>query len=311
MKKLLLILTLFSQLALAAPILRIAVIDTGVNRPERFNICKDGLVDLTDTSTHDFVGHGTNIITLIQKFAQTDKSLYCFDVIKYYVKRDAKTENGVRFQKAIDLAIKRGAHIISAASNGFTYSTTEHKSIKDFTFKDGTVRALYIAPAGNDGIKLNPKYNDGMQLINGTCDSFPACYMIPGVIVAGNGISSREPASSSNSGKAVDIWVNGNSHEVDRLSMSGTSQSTAIVTGMVIALVARASLSATNPKEYDDAVRKSMEAVYFESGADVITDNYVQILKKDSPEFLRKVLTIIYPTLYTIRQGQVTYRWDF
>jgi hypothetical protein len=93
--------------------------------------------------------------------------------------------------------------------------------------------------------------------------------------------------------------------------MSGTSQSTAIVTGMVIALVARASLSATNPKEYDDAVRKSMEAVYFESGADVITDNYVQILKKDSPEFLRKVLTIIYPTLYTIRQGQVTYRWDF
>jgi len=304
----LLLLTLIPNV-LFAQMLRVAVIDTGVRQAERFNICKNGLLDLTGTGIKDTHGHGTNVLALSQIFAKADKSKYCFDVIKYYVPNQGQA-NAERLVQGISAARLRGAHVISAAVTGFSFNPEEEQTLRNFVFKNEQITGLYVGAAGNDSQTLNPKYRNN-KLIEKSCNVFPACYGLPGQIVIGNGVDSREPASSSNRGTAVDLWLNGNNHMFDGEKFSGTSQSTAIATGMIIALVARSNLYTEDKTNGNEAIRKSLEAIYYDAGADKIADRYVEQLKKDSPEFLTKVLTIIYPSAYTIRQGRITYRWTF
>ena len=84
---------------------------------------------------------------------------------------------------------------------------------------------ILVAAAGNAGKDLDK-----------ACESYPACYF-KNTVVVGSGFNKKLPASYSNTGEVVDIWINGSHQSANGTSMSGTSQSTAIATGKLVRMI--------------------------------------------------------------------------
>jgi hypothetical protein len=191
---------------------RIVIIDTGIDK-KVFNsnksiFCKDGHKDFTGHGLNDAHGHGTNVSSLIDKYA--NYSDYCQIILKIY-------HNGyssVRLiQKSIDYAIKIKADIINISFGGEGYSSVEHRTILRALNNNITI----IAAAGNDGKSLNGSYK-----------YYPASYDNRIIVVGNMGFK-------SNYGTIVDKWeyaVN----VVGRygIPLTGTSQATAIYSGRYI-----------------------------------------------------------------------------
>jgi hypothetical protein len=187
---------------------RIAVIDSGIRRSmlDEDYMCKDMPIFTTGVSGWDYHGHGTNVVGLIGERINTKK--YC--ITSYSL---PSTENNMN--DIIYFLFKMQNHNvvgvnISMASAGF--NRPEGEMIKHLTDKGVKV---FVA-AGNEGIELGA-----------FCDIYPACHKQKNksIIVVGNKYN-----KNSNYGQYVDIWVDGNNKGY--MSMTGTSQATAITTGV-------------------------------------------------------------------------------
>ena len=213
---------------------KVAVIDTGSNSIHKLTLCKDGHIDLTKnepveyTSKELFEGkwadfrdnssHGTNISHLIHENA--GNSNYCQMIIKY-AKGEGDPNSVKNTVKAFKHAHMRGANIVNYSSTGPGALKSE-KDIINKMIRDGII---IVTAAGNQGMNLNKK-----------CNTYPACYY-KNIIVAGSGFGPDKPANYSNTGKVVDIWIQGSHKKANGVSMSGTSQSTAIATGKLIRMI--------------------------------------------------------------------------
>lgn len=186
--------------------LKVAIIDTGIKNFSLPGLCESGHRDFTRTNIIDINGHGTNVAGLI--YRNSDKN-YCAVIIKYWTYGASTKENISRLLEALEYAISLKVDIINLSGGGHVPIEEEEAIVKKALNKGITM----ITAAGNNKINLDKG-----------CNYFPACYD-ERIIVIGN------KHHSSNFGKVVDFYVDGVNKEGFGITLTGTSQSTAIYTG--------------------------------------------------------------------------------
>lgn len=222
----------------AEPI-KIAIIDTGYDFDSTWHkdnpkslmnkhnlqkpvTCKTGHKDFTNKGLKDNHGHGTHLAGLIAKYAITN---YCIIIIKYWHNENSVANgftNVLRLTKSINWAIAQDVDIINFSGGGLRPFELEKKAVIKALDKG----IVFVAAGGNErfNLAIRPYY--------------PALYDSR-IIVVGNVKPNGKRGPSSNFGGAMDLSVTG----TDVMSllpdnrygwMTGTSQSTAIVTGRIV-----------------------------------------------------------------------------
>jgi major intracellular serine protease len=237
---LVLCLSLFSHFALAEeqiscrikPI-TIAIVDTGFG----FNgfgqgakLCKYGHKDFTSDQIYtteygtvdpvplDLHGHGTNVAGIIQRYADKSDARYCLVIIKFFKSGDLKF--GVNARASVD-SIKFATNIhvdyINYSGGGEDYLPNEELAVKKFISQGGK----FIAAAGNEGEDIDESHY------------YPAYY--DDVVAVGSLNKDKEHSRTSNFGESVEAWEIGENITAYGITMTGTSQATAVHTGKMIA----------------------------------------------------------------------------
>ena len=206
---------------------RIAILDTGVNVSERMSkyLCKDGSVDLTGYGLDDVVGHGTNLVGIIEKYVDPTKN--CIQMIKWFHDEENwhQTPEVSRLKiltKAVDIAVLSGAKYINMSYGGTDFLAAEKEAIIRGLHKG----VIFFTAAGNESSNLSI-----------ACNFFPACYKVHSKLfhVVANWDGDKF-AESSNYGGPVNAYENGQSVEGEGVIMSGSSQSTAVALGKEVRL---------------------------------------------------------------------------
>lgn len=204
---------LFCSLATAGEPLRVVVLDTGIQTQykNQLPLCKDGHKSFVPNETiEDYHGHGTNVAGLIQKHA--GEANYCFVIVKYFSTN--KKNNSLRnLINALRYINQIEPDIINLSGGGY-WSVLEEYILVQSILSKGT---HFIVAAGNE-----------LQNLNRNCAYYPACYDRR-IWVVGSNTFKR-----SNFGNIVDVLIDGVDKTAYGITMTGTSQSTAIFTGRVI-----------------------------------------------------------------------------
>lgn len=190
--------------------IKVVVIDTGLKDEYRSksHLCPGEHKDFTGTGLNDTQGHGTNVVGLIVENASQNN--YCIVIVKAY------SNDKEYLNDALEYAIKIDADVINLSSGGVRSNLREHIAIAKIV----EANIVLIAAAGNNRTNLN----------NG-CNFYPACYD-PRITVVGSN------AKTSNYGSVVDVVIPGDHQTAFGVTMSGSSQSTAIFTGRFLKGVA-------------------------------------------------------------------------
>ena len=189
--------------------IKIAIIDTGLDPKFKklAHLCPTGHRDLTGEGLDDYHGHGTNVTGLIVDNA--GNSNYCIIIIKAYAFRSPVMKPYIPEALAYAYSIK--PDVINVSGGGSDPILAEKVIVNQIL----NSKIKLIVAAGNKGTDLN---------VN--CNYFPACYD-PRIIVVGTN------DRFSNKGSVVDIKTLGNKLTGFGVTMSGTSQATAVVSGNV------------------------------------------------------------------------------
>ena len=235
----------------------VAVIDTGidVNHPDlKANIWKNpkeipgnnidddgnGFVDdihgwnfvKNNNKVNDTHGHGTHIAGIIGAEGGNGIGLsgvapqVSLMALKYYSPNDNGKNNLNNTVKAIEYAVKNGAHIINYSGGGLEGNEKEKKAIQMAEAKG----ILFVAAAGNEKSNMDKK------------KYYPASYQLKNILPVTATDPSDKVLKSSNWGKTVHKSAPG----IDILStlpggkygrMTGTSQATAVATGAAVLIM--------------------------------------------------------------------------
>ena len=210
----------------------VAVIDTGFGvegRSYDAKLCRFGHKDFTKAGVvyknsegtvvpADRHGHGTHIAGLVNKYAKEGSNDYCLVIIKYFDPVIGDSDNVDATLKAIEYATNIHADYINYSGGGGRASPDENSAVKKYLDQGG----IFVAAAGNERNDL-AKY-----------PYYPAM-ADDRVIVVGNVKKNLEISPTSNRGSRVNCWEVGTQVEMYGAEMTGTSQSTAIVTGELVA----------------------------------------------------------------------------
>lgn len=201
----------------AAQPYKVAVIDTGIAPGYHVKLCKTGHLDLAKPDVYSGAGlHGTNISGLIEREAGNVN--YCQMIVRWWKENLTSKQEIHNMAVSINFAIDNGAKIINISGGGSLPYPEEQAAIKKALDKG----IIIVAAAGNNGEDLSKN-----------CNYYPACYDKRIIVVANlNPDGSRHYLS--NYGKQVTHSVIGVNQCIDKLCMTGTSQSTAIVTGRLV-----------------------------------------------------------------------------
>lgn len=193
---------------------------------------------------NDEHGHGTHIAGIILRKA--DSPRIKFMILKYYDPNKSGEANLQSSIEAIRYATKMKADIINYSGGGDVRSPLEEAAIRDAQ-KQGIV---FVAAAGNEGRNTD---RDGY---------FPAGYRLSNIISVAAVDADQKLLESSNFGsESVDIAAPGK-NILSALPggrfgfMSGTSQATAWVTGLVASLLLQ-SEKTLNPEQIKNALLKN------------------------------------------------------
>lgn len=190
-------------------LLKVAVVDTGLNSLTGAPLCDSGHADFSGTGTtsdSNEYSHGSNVTSLIVQEAGTTG--YCIIVVKIF---DA--HGVVATTSALQYLVALHPDIVNLSWGGLREIKSETAAIK--ALLDGGTQI--VAAAGNNGINLNKR----------GCTFYPSC-ADDRIIMVGN---SNE---SSNYGHRVDVVLDGNDKVGGGSALTGSSQSCAIYTGRLI-----------------------------------------------------------------------------
>jgi subtilisin family serine protease len=189
----------------------------------------------------DANGHGTHIAGIINKEFHRHKtqtsqsSALSLMILKYYNPNGSDIENIRNTANAVKYANKMKARIVNYSGGGSSQYALEFKAIEDAVHND----ILFIAAAGNNNMNTDQqKY-------------YPANYPIKNIISVAASDKQGELVSFSNYGlRSVDIAAPGEEIYSTLPNnkygfMSGTSQSTAYVTGVAARLMSKTSRAST------------------------------------------------------------------
>ena len=168
---------------------------------------------------YDVHGHGTHISGIVS--SQCPPQIMTLK----YSDGGMGYNNMINTVRAVDYAIKNGAHVINYSSGGSDPSPTELRALTK-AYKEGI---LFVPAAGNEG-----RNNDRRPY-------YPASYRLPNIISVGAHNRYLKYIPSSNFGKSVHVAAPGlmilSTLPGGRFgTMSGTSQATAFVTGAAVRL---------------------------------------------------------------------------
>ena len=195
----------------------VAVIDTGFHHTtDKVPMCSPAVIDFTGLNRFkddDKDTHGSNIASLIAQYAGS--SGYCIQVLKVF----KHTAKGIAFDydayiKALNYILKNSPYIVNMSIEGYQPDLSERYLVSKILDKGIKV----VAAAGNYGVNLDAK----------GCIVYPAC-TDKRIVVVGNSTS-----NSSNYGSVVDVAVDGSNKLGAGTRLTGTSQSTAIETGLLV-----------------------------------------------------------------------------
>lgn len=232
--------------------LKIAVLDTGFGfrgLGKSANLCKYGHKDfskekvfskLFNTVTPvplDMHGHGTNIVGIIDNLASLSNKKYCFVIIKFYSLNQTGIENLTASNKALKYVNDIKADFINYSGGGPHYSKNEHEYVKTFLNNGGT----FVAAAGNENKNLDnfenayypASYDQRIIVVGNKKKDIDKTYN-PRYILKDKENKKIERHSLSSYGKMVDRWEEGENVTAYGITMTGTSQATAIATGKII-----------------------------------------------------------------------------
>lgn len=173
----------------------------------------------------DFDGHGTHIASIIARKSQKNSLM----ILKYYQEKMDPKQNLLNCMLAFRYAINNGANVINFSGGGYGESAEEKIILTEAAAKG----ILIIAAAGNDHIN-----NDLMPY-------FPASYRLPNIVSVGSLTASGNISKFSNYGdSSVHLYAPGEDIAGfgvfgDKLTMSGTSQATAMVSGSIAEIAAK------------------------------------------------------------------------
>ena len=190
--------------------IKVAVIDTGLNKDYKYELC--GIKDFTGTDVFDNHGHSTNISGIIHK--QAKGSDYCQIILKFFDKK-SEISRTKAVNDALRFAIDQKSDIINISLGGSEPNKREKSLIIEALNKGITI----VAAAGNEG-------QEG-------CNYYPACYDSR-IIVVGSSNQNGVRLDSSNYSSKVDAYMDGYEVKADGITHSGTSQSTAKMTGILV-----------------------------------------------------------------------------
>jgi thermitase len=237
----------------------VAVVDTGVDytHPDlRGSLWSDGHGKVgknfvyENAPPYDTNGHGTHVSGIIGAAAANGVGMtgICPGVsimaLKYFDGSDAGYNNLTNTVRAIQYAVRMGAHIINYSGGGSDPSAAERAAIVDAQ-KNGV---LLVAAAGNYG-----RNNDRIPY-------YPASYGLDNIIGVASVNKKNELLQSSNYGSSVSIAAPG-TMVLSTLpngrfgTMSGTSQATAMVTGVAALL---ASQYTDDPRKHYREIRRAI-----------------------------------------------------
>lgn len=213
---------------------RIAVLDTGfgfADKGHEAKLCRYGHKDFSKDQKfvnnyqtvapvpQDLNSHGTNIVGIIESYAKKNDINYCIVVLKYYSGAQNGYENTVAEIKALEYAANLKVDFINLSGGGPEFNEQERLYVKRFLDGGGT----FVAAAMNDGQNIDIPGNA----------VYPAMYD-DRIFVVGNLSPSGERSPFSNYGAAVTRWEVGENVTGYGVTLSGTSQATAVATGKLV-----------------------------------------------------------------------------
>lgn len=192
--------------------LKVAVIDTGIEAEylNNANLCLSGHKSFVDDTITDYMGHGTNVVGLINTHAKGAD--YCLIVIKFANRRLA-TSNATNFIKALEYIKELKPDIVNISVSGPEPITKEKHIIKQLLDRNIKI----VVAAGNEERNLNI-----------SCKSYPACYDERLWVISAFDIS------EANTGAIVDAYLTGKEQTAYNITLSGSSQAAAIFTGKLV-----------------------------------------------------------------------------
>jgi subtilisin family serine protease len=207
------ILITFSFNILASTMIKVAVIDTGIDPSylKFIPLCQSGHKDFSGEGLYDYHGHGTNVTGLIVNSAQN--SNYCIVLIKAYATQWHKRQY---ITAALEYAQSIGVNIINLSSGG-SGSDEKERKIVNILLKE---KVTLVFASGNNSDNLDQN-----------CQYFPACYDNRIYVIGSSHFS-------SNYGKIVDMTFNGQNRTAFGKTLSGSSQAAALFTGELLKQIA-------------------------------------------------------------------------
>jgi subtilisin family serine protease len=136
-------------------------------------------------------------------------------IIKY---ADGNFSTKYHSNEAFEKALKLNVDIVNFSAGGTGSSIFEWDILKKMSFKN----IIVVVSAGNQGLDLDQN-----------CTYYPACYKLSNVVTVGSINSNNKRSTFSNYGKVVTISYYGEKQNYGGLTLTGTSQSTAHITGLL------------------------------------------------------------------------------
>lgn len=234
MKFALIFILLSSQAYAKCKQLQIAVIDTGFGYGDikKDNKLCDGLhmdfstdhtfsyMGLSNFIPNDNIGHGTNIVGIIENYTKKTNVNYCIIILKFYSKNQTNEQNLKASIAAIKYATELKVDLINYSGGGPSGDPEEEEAVKKFLDQGGK----FVSAAGNDAKNIG----------SGDANYYPAMYD-KRIVVVGNTDKFGVRSKSSNYGNFVNRWEIGENVTGYGITLSGTSQATAVASGKILA----------------------------------------------------------------------------
>ena len=172
-------------------------------------------------------GHGTHIAGIIKNVSGEQPKLM---ILKYYSEAASGKDNLKNSLRALQYAVSQNVHIINYSGGGPQSVEQEYKILKQAELKG----ILVVAAAGNEGIDVAEK------------KYFPASYDLKNILSVASISSEKKLSNTSNFGQRIDIAAPGEDiYSTLPLSqggygmMTGTSQSTAFISGIAVFVLSK------------------------------------------------------------------------